>query len=116
MVTIDYADGTAEGSWFINDVRTEIRDKLKQSIVEAVDSRLDNRAFDMALRDQVNAEIATDMSSRVAAGIGGAMQSAVDRQSKRIRQKAVGDHGSPQVNDPASATAPTTSLEKFQRN
>ena len=116
VVTIDYADGPAEGSWFINDVRTEIRDKLKQSIVEAVDSRLDNRAFDMALRDQVNAEIATDMSSRVAAGIGGAMQSAVDRQSKRIRQKAVGDHGPPQVNDPASATAPTTSLQKFQRN
>ena len=115
-VAIDYADGTAGGSWFIDNVRSEIRNKLKKSIVEAVDSKLDNRAFDMALRDKVNDEIATDMSSSVASGIGAAMEDAVGRQSKRIRQRAVQSDSGSQTYDPRAATAPTTSLERFQRH
>jgi hypothetical protein len=79
-VTIDYADGNApDGNWHNKEAREQIEAAVRGLVAEAVDARLENRQFNMALRDQAEATVTSAM-------IGGVMGDVATRMKDEMRK------------------------------
>ncbi len=109
-VTVDYVDGAAPDSGPNGKIRDQLRRGVQQLLIEAVDSTLDRRQFDMALRDQVDANITIAMLGSMMVAASDAMDKAAAKQ-EREQEESQGP-GDP-VPSPSSATAPATDLSKF---
>jgi hypothetical protein len=59
-VTVDYVQGAApDESWHNAQVRDQLKSSIRELVVEAVDSSLEHRPFDMALHDRVEIQVTT---------------------------------------------------------
>lgn len=110
-VTVDYVDGAASDDKRGNaQIRAQLRGGVQQLLIEAVDSTLDGRQFDMALRDQVDSNITIAM-------MGSMMVSASDAMDKAAKKGSTGSRRTygpkPVSSDPSGKAAPTTDLSRF---
>ena len=110
-VTIDYIEGSApDGNWSNGKARRQIKSGVKRLVAEAVDAKMENREFDMALRDQVNTEVYVAMMGTMMTDASAAM----DKVAKNPRTGPRRTHGPKKVfTDPYNKAAPTTDLSKF---
>ena len=110
MLNLDYVDGAAPESRLNSDVRSQLRGNVRQLLLEAVDSSLERRPFNMALREQIEANITSAM-------VGSAFQGVSDKLDAEIAagewdSDAAPADGAPQP-DPKDAAKPTTDLSRF---
>ena len=109
-VTVDYVEGTASDKGDNAQIRAQLRGGVQQLLIEAVDSTLDGRQFDMALRDQVDSNITIAM-------MGSMMVSASDAMDKAAKKGSTGSRRTygpkPVSSDPSGKAAPTTDLSRF---
>jgi hypothetical protein len=74
-VSIDYVEGAApDGNWHNKEARKQLKSSVHELVAEAVDSSLDNRAFDMAVRDKAEIAITSSMIGGVMADVSQRMQ------------------------------------------
>lgn len=113
-VTIDYVDAVGP---IATPVTTKYRDQIKgnvrQLVGEAVDSTLDRRPFDMALRKQVDDNITVAMIGPVFQDIGSKIREADAKQAKLDRERAEEPDYIIEPANPRGASAPTTDLRRF---
>ena len=109
-VAIDYVDGSAADKGSHAKIRAQLRGGVQQLLVEAIDSTLDRRQYDMALHDQVDTNITIAMMGSMMVSASDAMDKAVAKQ-KRRRQDSQGSGAS--VPSPSSASQPSTDLSRF---
>ncbi|MEO6580505.1 MAG: hypothetical protein ABIN83_05080 [Sphingomicrobium sp.] len=107
VVSLTYAEGTAPDSeWQNRNVRTILKGSMQSLIAEAIDSRFDQRPFDMELYRKVS--VATLQSN-----IGGIMKDVSSSMDKEIARRAERDAMSDaQANNPYTATKPAVDLSK----
>lgn len=109
-VTVDYVEGTASDKGDYGQIRDQLRGGVQQLLIEAIDSTLDGRQFDMALRDQVDSNITIAM-------MGSMMVSASDAMDKAAKKGSTGSRRTygpkPVSSDPSGKAAPTTDLSRF---
>ena len=109
-VTVDYVEGTASDKGDYGQIRDQLRGGVQQLLIEAVDSTLDGRQFNMALRDQVDSNITIAM-------MGSMMVSASDAMDKAAKKGSTGSRRTygpkPVSSDPSGKAAPTTDLSRF---
>lgn len=109
-VTVDYVEGNASDKGDYGQIRDQLRGGVQQLLIEAVDSTLDGRQFNMALRDQVDSNITIAM-------MGSMMVSASDAMDKAAKKGSTGSRRTygpkPVSSDPSGKAAPTTDLSRF---
>ena len=109
-VTVDYVEGNASDKGNYGQIRDQLRGGVQQLLIEAVDSTLDGRQFNMALRDQVDSNITIAM-------MGSMMVSASDAMDKAAKKGSTGSRRTygpkPVSSDPSGKAAPTTDLSRF---
>ena len=109
-VTVDYVEGNASDKGDFGQIRDQLRGGVQQLLIEAVDSTLDGRQFNMALRDQVDSNITIAM-------MGSMMVSASDAMDKAAKKGSTGSRRTygpkPVSSDPSGKAAPTTDLSRF---
>src|SRR4051794_41723810 len=70
-VSIDYVDGTAsDANWHNKEVRDQLKSSIRELVVEAVDSGLENRSFDMALHDRIETAVTAATIGSTMADVG----------------------------------------------
>lgn len=80
-VSVDYVEGTApDGIWRNGEARKLIQTAVQQLVVEAIDSKLENRQFDKQLLANVTA-------TTTAMSVGGMMQDASASMDKHIAEE-----------------------------
>ncbi len=114
-VTVEYVDAATPSSDPIVDrYRGQIESGVRQLIVEAVDSALDRRPFDLALRDQVDAGITAAMVGTMFQEASRGMDEAMARHDWSDSPSSAEPSIDAQPPDPRDATKPTTDLSKFR--
>ena len=110
MLNLDYVDGAAPVSRLNSDVRSQLSGNLRQLLLEAVDSSLERRPFNMALREQIEANITSAM-------VGSAFQGVSDKLDAEIAAGKWDSDAAPASDapqpDPKDATQPATDLSRF---
>lgn len=110
IVTVSYADGTApDEKWRNGKVRDLLERQIQRLVVEAVDSKFEQRPFDTALRANVSMETAAasmgalfkEVNASLDAHIEGEKERKLERESRRVAY------------NPADATKPMTDLSKY---
>lgn len=108
-VSIEYVEGSApDGNWRNREVRGLIRNAVQQLVVEAVDSKLDNRPFDMALRASINATTTAMSAGSMMKDANSAMDKAVEEQKQRERESRAQAEANPHTK-----TQPTMDLSNY---
>ena len=87
---------------------------MQKLVVEAVDSKLEKRAFDDNLRKQVAADVATSSVGAMLGDISSSANEVAAEENERERQEKDASSASPDVPiNPDDASKPTTDLSKF---
>lgn len=108
-VTVEYVEGSAPDSkWRNGEVRKLLQTAVQQLVVEAVDSKLDNRPFDMALRANINATTTAMSAGSMMKDANSAMDKAMEEQEQRDRERQAEADANPH-----SKTQPTMDLSKY---
>lgn len=108
-VAVRYVDGTApDEKWRNGQARRLIEYEIQKLVVEAVDSKLENRAFDEGLRKQVTMNVATASISSMMSDVSASMDAHIAKQKEREEERKNRTSTSPQA-----ATRPATDLSKF---
>lgn len=107
---LDYVEGAAPASRLNSDVRSQLKGNVRQLLLESIDSTLERRPFNMALRGQIEANITSAM-------VGSAFQGVSDKLDAEIaagkwNSDSAPADDSPQPN-PNDAVQPSTDLSRF---
>ena len=108
-VTVKYVEGGAPGEKWRNDqARRLIRDQVQRLVVEAVDSTLERRPYDEALRNDVRHQVTIASMGSIMNDVSASMDEEIKRRKER-------DEASKNraLSNPHSATKPTTDLSKY---
>ena len=80
-VTVNYISGTApDQNWRNGDARRLIENQIQRLVVEAVDSKLENRPFDVGLKQAVSVAVTTSSLGAMMGDASAAMDEAVKNQ------------------------------------
>lgn len=120
-VALEYRPGTAPGGrWMTDQVRDQIEAHMPRLLTEAVDSALERRPFDMAIRDQVEEAIRAGLIGTMFQGIHSEMRKSIEEHEAKSKvwdgeRKERKDRSMPprDLPPPAHATKPTTDLSRF---
>lgn len=111
-VRVSYAEGTApDENWRNGKIRGLLDRQVQRLVVEAVDSKLERRPFDTALRSKVSAETA-------AASMGALMNDVVASRDAHIESQEQSKRESESrraAYNPDDAAKPMTDLSKYNR-
>ena len=108
-VAVRYVDGTApDEKWRNGQARRLIEYEIQKLVVEAVDSKLENRAFDEGLRKQVTMNVATASISSMMSDVSASMDAHIAKQKEREQERKNRTSTSPYA-----ATKPATDLSKY---
>lgn len=121
-VSVHYVKGTAPGGrWMTDQVRAEIERHMPRLLTEAVDSTLDRRPFDMAIREQVEEAIRAGLIGTMFQGIHSELKKSIDEadvkrdwddaERKERANRPVPVRQAPQ---PSEASKPATDLSQFR--
>lgn len=121
-VSVHYVKGSAPGGrWMTDQVRAEIEKHMPRLLTEAVDSTLEGRAFDMALRGEVEEAIKAGLTATMFQGIHSEMKKSIEESDAKSRvwdaeRKARASRPVPvrELPPPSRASQPTTDLSKFR--
>ena len=91
----------------------QIKGSVRQLLVEAVDSTLDRRPFDMALREQIDNAITIAMVGTMFQGASDGMNEAMARQDKVDRERDSQPDYSIEQPTTRDASQPTSDLRRF---
>lgn len=113
IVTLDYVEGSApDAKSNASKIRDQLRGGVRQLLLEAVDSTLDHRPFDMALRQQVDTNITVAMIGTMFQGASDGMDAAMARTD--LHQQPSQSTTSSSIPSPQEASKPTTDLSQFR--
>jgi hypothetical protein len=114
-VTVAYVNGTApDGNWRNAQARQLIEKHVQKLVVEAVDSRLENRSFDDNLSKQVAMDVTTSSVGSMLGDISAsADEVAADERERERQQQSASSAGTDVAISPDDATKPTTDLSKL---
>lgn len=108
-VSIEYVNGTApDENWRNGEARRLLKTGVFQLVSEAVDSKMESRPFDTAIRDEV-------VKSAMMTSMGGIMKDVSASMDAEIKRRADRDHAA-ETNryiNPNNATKPMTDLSKY---
>ena len=108
-VSVEYVKGSAPDSkWRNGEVRKLLQTAVQQLVVEAVDSKLDNRPFDMALRANINATTTAMSAGSMMKDASSAMDKAMEEQEQRDRERQAEADANPHAK-----TQPTMDLSNY---
>jgi hypothetical protein len=108
-VTIAYADGTAPGDkWRNAQARRLIQTHIQRLVTEAVDSTMESRPFDEAVRHDVTMQVTTASIGSIMNDVSASMDQEIARrkEAKQAAQSAA-------AANPYAASKPTTDLSKY---
>ena len=109
IVSLQYDEGSApDENWRNGKVRRLLRNEVQRLVVEAVDSKMESREFDSALRADVSAKTAAASMGAVINDVSKSMDEEVERRAQRDRE----DDARVAAN-PNNATKPSMDLSKF---
>lgn len=109
IVSLHYVEGSApDGNWRNKQVRRLLRNEVQRLIIEAVDSKMESRSFDMALRADVSAKTAAASMGAIIGDVSKSMDEEVERRAQRDRE----DEARAAAN-PHNATKPSMDLSKY---
>ncbi len=109
IVSLHYVEGSApDENWRNGQVRNLIKHHVQKLVVEAVDSKMENRSFDMALRADVSATTATASVGAVMNDASKAMDAEIERRAERDRESEARS-----ATNPHNATKPSMDLSKY---
>ena len=108
-VSLQYVEGSApDDNWRNGKVRRLIRNEVQKLVVEAVDSKMENRSFDMALRANVSAATAAASVGSMMKDVSKSMDEEVERRAQRERESETRA-----ATNPGNATKPSMDLTKY---
>ena len=113
-VKVDYVEGSDHGGGTAGRIRKQLQVNLKPLFVEAVDSTLDGRAFDQAVRAKVDTALNEGLGPTMFSGV----DASLDAEVKRRREREPNGpsrrfDGSRKSSPSQSPTAPTSDLSRF---
>ena len=109
IVSLAYVEGSApDENWRNKQVRRLLRNEVQRLVVEAVDSKMESRSFNTALRAEVSANTAAASMGAIIGDVSKSMDAEVERRAQRDRE----DEARVATN-PNNATKPTMDLSKF---
>ena len=110
-VTVNYVAGTApDDNWRNSDARRLIRNQIQRLVVEAVDSKLENRPFDEGLKQEVSMAVTTSSLGAIMDDASTAMDEAVKKQRDYEAQAEVARAQSQAAREARDVGRPTTDL------
>lgn len=112
-VAVDYVEGSDRNGGTSGRIRKQLQTNLKPLFVEAVDSTLDGRPFDEAVRAKVDAALTEAMGPTMTSGIDQSLEAEVERREQRDADRASRPASRREAPSPQSATKPTTDLSRF---
>ena len=113
-VTVAYVDATTPAATpTIGKYRAQIEGGVRRLLVEAVDSTLDRRPFDMAFRAQVDSGITTAMVGTMFQEASDGMDKAMARQDRMDRERDSQPDYAIEQPQPQAASQPSTDLRRF---
>ena len=87
IVSLHYVEGSApDGNWRNKQVRRLLRNEVQRLVIEAVDSKMESRSFDMALRADVSAKTASASMGAIIGDVSKSMDAEVERRAQRDRE------------------------------
>jgi hypothetical protein len=113
-VKVDYVEGEDHGGGTACRLRMQLKTNLKPLFAEAVDSTLDGRPFDEAVRTRVETALNDGLGPTMFSGV----DASLDEEVERRRQREPGGpsrrfDGSRKSSQSQSPTQPTTDLSRF---
>lgn len=111
-VKVDYVEGTDHGGGTAGRIRKQLQVNLRPLFVEAVDSTLDRRPFDTAVRAKVDANLVEGLGPTMFSGVDASLDAEVAKRDRRDSERS-NRASSREVPSPQSATQPTTDLSRF---
>jgi hypothetical protein len=86
-VSVDYVNGTSPDSeWHNGEMREQLKTSVRELVVEAVDSKLENRSFDQALYSRVQAKVIAGTMGSVAQDVSNRFRDDPEADAKRDEQ------------------------------
>ncbi len=112
-VKVDYAEGSDHGGGSAGRIRMQLKNNLKPLFVEAVDSTLDGRPFDEAVRAKVEAALTEGLGPTMFSGVDASLDAEVKRRSERETTNSGRPFDGSRKSSPQSPTQPTSDLSRF---
>ena len=108
-ISLQYVEGSApDENWRNGQVRRLIKNEVKKLVVEAVDSKMENRAFDMALRANVSATTAAASVGAMMKDVDASLNAEIERREASERESETRA-----ATNPHNATKPSMDLSKY---
>ncbi len=113
-VKVDYVEGQDHGGGSAGRIRMQLKTNLKPLFVEAVDSTLDGRPFDEAVRTNVETALNDGMGATMFSGVDASLDAEVERRREREPNGPSRPFDGSRKSSPSqSPTQPTTDLSRF---
>lgn len=112
-VKVDYVEGSDRGGGTAGRLRMQLKTNLRPLFVEAVDSTLDGRPFDEAVRAKVEAALAAGLGPTMFSGVDESLDAEVERRRERDSDRPRRSSGGSSNASPHGAAQPTSDLSRF---
>ena len=113
-VKVDYAEGEDHGGGSAGRIRMQLKNNLKPLFVEAIDSTLDGRPFDEAVRSKVETALAEGLSPTMFSGVDASLDEEVARRREREPNGPSRRFDGSRKSSPSQSPGqPTTDLSRF---
>ncbi|MEO7410064.1 MAG: hypothetical protein ABIU10_01910 [Sphingomicrobium sp.] len=113
-VKVDYMEGKDHGGGTAGRLRMQLKTNLKPLFVEAVDSTLDGRPFDEAVRAKVEAALTEGLGPTMFSGVDASLDAEVARRREREPNGPSRRFDGSRKSSPSqSPTQPTSDLSRF---
>lgn len=110
---VDYVEGEDRGGGTAGRLRKQIQTNLRPLFVEAVDSTLDGRPFDEAVRAKVDAALTEGLGPTMFSGVDASLDAEVAKRDKRDSNRPRRRSDSSGNPAPQGAAQPSTDLSRF---
>lgn len=112
-VKVDYVEGEDHGGGTAGRIRKQLQVNLKPLFVEAVDSTLDGRPFDEAVRAKVDVALNEGLGPTMFSGVDASLDAEVKRRSDREPNGPGRRFDGSRKSSPQGAAQPTSDLSRF---
>ena len=112
-VQVDYVEGSDHGGGTAGRLRQQLKINLRPLFVEAVDSTLDGRPFDEAVRAKVDTALAEGLGPTMFSGVDASLDAEVERRRAREPDGPSRRFDGSRKSSPQGPAQPTTDLSRF---
>ena len=112
-VKVDYMEGKDHGGGTAGRLRMQLKTNLKPLFVEAVDSTLEGRPFDEAVRAKVDAALIEGLGPTMFSGVDASLEAEVERRRERESSGPSRRFDGSRKSSPQGPTQPSSDLSRF---